>query len=89
MAKKKGANMDKKADVTLKSGVEYIFDVEAITYGEWQDWTNDKITIDKLLTKCATPAIDADGLRKLSLGDKKRLNEAFIRKATDPLTDPN
>jgi hypothetical protein len=72
-----------KHDVTLKNGRSFDFDLDSISYKEWRDSVNGVADLDTLLMKVT--GLSEDELYALSLGDKKRLHEAFITKATSPL----
>jgi hypothetical protein len=72
-----------KHDVTLKNGRSFDFDLDTISYKEWRDSVHGVTDIDSLLLKVT--GLTEEELYTFTLGDKKRLNEAFITKATSPL----
>jgi hypothetical protein len=78
---------EKKFDITLKSGRGFTFNLEAITYREWREAVQGTADFDALLEKIT--GLSQDELFDLSLADKKRLHQAFIKKATSPLDDPS
>lgn len=76
-----------KPDVTLKNGRTFTFDLDAITYKEWREAVQGTADFDDLLKKIT--GLTDDELLELTLGDKKRLHQAFVKKATNPLDDPS
>jgi hypothetical protein len=79
------------SDVTLKNGREINLDLESITWSEYLglfDVNESDERSDKTIAKAAGLDYKKEYC-KLSLADCKRITEALIKKAREPLADPN
>jgi len=66
------------------------FDLEALTYTEYRDFTTGKLSLDKdTAILAAVSGLSTEQVAALTLREWKRLLAAFFQKAASPLDDPN
>jgi hypothetical protein len=79
-----------KPDFVSKSGIEITFDLDAISHKEWSGLFDAKEPVaisDVTLAKAGN--IELEVLEGLSQADYKRYIRALVKRASQPLTDPN
>lgn len=80
-----------KPDLVLQDGREITFDLSAVTWQEYMGLFN-QAESDERSDKTLAKACGLDYKKeyvKLSVLDCKRIVRAFVKKAQDPLADPN
>lgn len=80
-----------KPDLILQDGREITFDLSAVTWQEYMGIFNQAESeerSDKTLAKACGLDYKKEYV-KLSVLDCKRIVKAFVKKAQDPLADPN
>lgn len=78
------------ADVTLHDGRELTVDLQLITIREYRtlfDRTQPQENEDALIAKCV--GLSLDEYLSLSQPDFRRVVEVFLKRAREPLADPN
>lgn len=78
------------ADFKLKDGREVDFDLDSITWYEYEEFRRGALTTDQdadVLAKASGMTID--DIKKLSVMDYKRLLKALFKKSSAPVDDPN
>jgi hypothetical protein len=78
------------ADITLSDGREITFDLSQMTYGQWLglfDVKESDERSDKTLARVC--GMELKELKALPFPDYKRLFNALLKKAREPLADPN
>jgi hypothetical protein len=79
-----------KPDFTSKNGLEITFDLEVISHKEWSGLFDSKEPVtesDKTLAKVGNITLEV--LEGLSQADYKRYIRALVKRASQPMTDPN
>ena len=78
------------ADFTLSDGREITFDLDQMNYGQWLGLFDPKESderSDKTLARVT--GITMKELKALPFIEYKRLFQAMLKKAREPLSDPN
>jgi len=77
------------ADYTLPNGDEVTFDLDQITFGEWQDLRSPAFSRKKeveILSRIT--GLKEEVITSLKMNEAKRLYNALMDKAMKPLDDP-
>ena len=80
------------ADFTLSNGDEVTFDLDNLTFKEWQELKNPAFAQEKefdIISKVTGLDIKEMIEKDMTMGEYKRLFKKLIRKIADPLSDPN
>lgn len=80
------------ADFTLSNGDEVTFDLDKLTFKEWQELKNPAFAQEKefdIISKVTGLDIKEMIEKDMTMGEYKRLFKKLIRKIADPLSDPN
>lgn len=78
------------ADITLSDGTEVTFDLSKMTYGQWLGLFDAKESderSDETLARVA--GLEMKVLKALPFLEYKRVFQALLKKAREPLADPN
>ena len=77
------------ADFTLSNGDEITFDLDKLTFGEWQDLRSPAFARKQeveILSRIT--GLEETAIKSLKMNEAKRLYNALIEKAMKPLDDP-
>lgn len=78
------------SDITLSDGREITFDLDKITIRQYRALFDLKQSIaDEDAIMKAVTGLSDDEYLDISIKDQKRLIKVFIKKAREPLADPN
>jgi len=76
------------ADYTLPNGDEVTFDLDNVTFGEWNDLRSPAFARQKEVEiLCRITGLKEEVLTSLKMNEAKRLYNALIKKAMKPLDD--
>jgi hypothetical protein len=77
------------ADYTLPNGDEVTFDLDQITFGEWQDLRSPAFARpQEVEILCRITGLKEEVINSLKMNESKRLYNALLDKAMKPLDDP-
>jgi hypothetical protein len=77
------------ADFTLSNGDEVTFDLDKLTFGEWQDLRSPVFARKKEVEiLCKITGLDEKIIKSMTMNEAKRFYNALVDKAMKPLDDP-
>jgi hypothetical protein len=77
------------ADYTLPNGDEVTFDLDKLTFGEWQDLRSPVFARKKEVEiLCKITGLDEKTIKSMTMNEAKRFYNALVDKAMKPLDDP-
>jgi hypothetical protein len=80
------------ADFTMSNGDEITFDLDKITFKEWQELKNPAFAQKEefdIISKVTGLDIEKMIEENMTMGEYKRIFKKMINKISNPLSDPN